>query len=70
MVQSNDRVLVIKLARPRLSTAPSLQVCHQEEAQRGSKLLSCLFLKIKILQYEFGVPEFKHFLFLQLFVCD
>lgn len=47
MVHSNDRALVIKPARPRPSTAPGLQVCHWEEAQRGNELFSLGFLKRK-----------------------
>lgn len=37
MVQSNDRAMVIKPARPRPSTAPGLQVCNREEALKGGE---------------------------------
>lgn len=48
MVQSNDRVVVIKPARPRPSKAPALQVCNHEDAieaaMKKEEHLSFVFL--------------------------
>lgn len=39
MVQSNDRAMVIKPARPRPGTAPGLQVCHGKGTKKECTLL-------------------------------
>ncbi len=68
-VQSNDRAVVIKPARPRPSTAPGLQVCHRDEAQQGSKLLCC-FSKMKTQQIECSVLKILHFSTSKLWIWE
>lgn len=41
-MHGNDRVAVIKPVRPRLSTAPALQVCHRDTAQTDAVIVAVM----------------------------